>query len=109
MEQMPHTGRLKSKRADAPTFDEGRAGNANAWYECVHGSPSVCLKECSVGKVSIRGWRLDSTSKGISRRLPIAEAVLDPPQTSKDGRSFERFSGTQTGTVSGSASLGLEP
>jgi Protein of unknown function (DUF3018) len=36
MEQMPHTGKLESKRTDAPTFDEGRAGNANARYEFVH-------------------------------------------------------------------------
>ena len=36
MEQMPHTGKWESKRTDAPTFDEGRAGNANARYEFVH-------------------------------------------------------------------------
>jgi hypothetical protein len=36
MEQMPHTGKLESKRTDAPTFDEGRAGNANARYEFLH-------------------------------------------------------------------------
>ena len=36
MEQMPHTGKLNSKRTDTPTFDEGRAGNANARYEFVH-------------------------------------------------------------------------
>jgi len=36
MEQMPHTGKLESKRTDAPAFDEGRAGNANAGYESVH-------------------------------------------------------------------------
>jgi hypothetical protein len=30
MEQMPYTDILKGKRTDDPTFDEGRAGNANA-------------------------------------------------------------------------------
>ena len=93
---MPHTGRLKSKRADAPTFDEGRAGNANAWYECVHGSPSVCLKECSGGKVSMRGWRLDSTSYGISRRLPITEAILDRLQTPRTASALSDLPAVKT-------------
>jgi hypothetical protein len=45
MEQMPHTDKLKSNRTDNPTFNEGRAGNANALYECVHEPRSVYLKE----------------------------------------------------------------
>lgn len=43
MEQRPHTARLKSKRTDDPTFNEGRAGNANARYEFVHMALGVCL------------------------------------------------------------------
>jgi hypothetical protein len=34
---------LKSKRTDTPTFDEGRAGNANAGDESVHGSLQYAL------------------------------------------------------------------
>lgn len=30
MEQIPPTDKLKSERTDDPTFNEGRAGNANA-------------------------------------------------------------------------------
>jgi hypothetical protein len=30
MEETPHTDMLNGKRSDAPTFDEGRATNADA-------------------------------------------------------------------------------
>jgi hypothetical protein len=67
MKQLTLTDKLKSKRRDAPAFDEGRAGNANARWTLVHDSVSVCLKR----------WQL---TPGARPSFWIGEAIDSPSE-----------------------------